>query len=72
MRVRGSDGRDYELHLGTGNVRDEDEQTVVVGLPRRGGSDALTLPFEGDPTLVSILARAQALVRDAAGALDAG
>lgn len=72
VRVRGSDGRDYEIHLGTANVRDEDREAVGVGSRRRGRGSGPALPFEGDAALVAILTRAHALATDAEQALATG
>ncbi len=61
LRLRAPDGRGYEIHLGSGNVRSSPGGTclrVLVDRSARRRAEAVLLPFEGDGTLVRILGKA--------------
>jgi hypothetical protein len=62
--VRG-DLRSYRIHLGSGNILMQPADTYLCIVPARGGAtDGLFLPFDDDPTLSTILAKAFLLARD--------
>ena len=63
--VRG-DLRTYRIHLGSGNILMSPADTYLCIVPSRGGAaEKLFLPFDDDPTLSVILAKAFLLARDA-------
>ena len=56
--VRGPDEHAYEIHLGSGNVRDQAGQVLSVLPQRKAETSSPFLPFEGDATLTGILTKA--------------
>ena len=63
--VRG-DLRTYRIHLVSGNILMSPADTYLCIVPSRGGAaEKLFLPFDDDPTLSVILAKAFLLARDA-------
>ncbi|MEU1536642.1 DUF4132 domain-containing protein [Actinacidiphila glaucinigra] len=64
LRVRG-DRHTYRIHLGSGNVlMSPDDRHLCVVPPGTAGAVPGPLPFEGDPMLPVILAKALLLARD--------
>lgn len=66
LRVRGS-LREYKIHLGSGNILMEPDDTYLCIVPRSRdelGSGKVFLPFEGDRVLAIILSKAFMLADD--------
>jgi hypothetical protein len=67
LHVRGT-RRDYNIHLGSGNILMEPNDQylcIVPGSPGNVGTPEVYLPFEGDRTLSIILSKAFLLADDA-------
>jgi len=63
LRVEGTLGA-YRIHLGSANILMEPDDAYLCIVPDRGRSKKLSLPFDDDPVLSVILAKAIMLAAD--------